>query len=122
MKNLSVVIHTLNEEKNIIDCINSAKLLTNKIILVDMESTDKTVEIAKNLNVSFFNFPKSNYVEPAREFGISKVKTEWVFILDADERITKKLSKEIKELITSHHSLTTYFKVPRKNIFANKIV
>ena len=84
-----------------------------------MESTDKTVEIVKNFQLPIYNFPKSNYVEPAREFGIGKVKTDWVFILDADERITKKLSKEIKELITSHHSLTTYFKVPRKNIFAN---
>ena len=58
MKKISVVIHSLNEEKNIIDCINSAKLLTDKIILIDMESRDKTVEIAKSLNVQVFNFLK----------------------------------------------------------------
>lgn len=119
MKKISIIIHSLNEEKNIENCINSAKLLTDKIILIDMESTDKTIEITKRLNVPIYNFPKSNYVEPAREFGIKKAKTDWVLILDADERITNELAKEIKELLTLHSSLFTYFKVPRKNIFAN---
>lgn len=119
MKKISIIIHSLNEEKNISDCINSAKLLTDEIILIDMESDDKTVEIAKNLKISVFNFPKSNYVEPAREFGISKAKTDWILILDADERITKELAKEIKQLVTSHQSLVTSYKLPRKNIFAN---
>jgi len=117
---ITVIIHSLNEEKNIGDCIGSAKLLTDKIILVDMESVDKTVEIAKKLNASVFNFQiKSNYVEPAREFGIKKSKTDWVLILDADERMTQELAFEIKQLLTINSSLLTYFKIPRKNIFAN---
>ena len=119
MKNLSVIIYSLNEEKNIGECINSAKLLTDEIILIDMESNDKTVEIAKNLNVLVFNFSKSDYVEPAREFGISQSKTDWVLILDADERITEELAEEIKQLLTINSSLLTYYKIPRKNIFAN---
>lgn len=114
---IAVIIHSLNEEKNINNCINSAKLLTDKIILIDMESTDKTVELAKNSNVSVLNFPKSNYVEPARKFGIDKAKTDWVLILDADERITIELAKEIKQLLTINSSPLTYFKIPRKNIF-----
>ena len=140
MKNLSVIIHSLNEEKNIGECINSAKLLTDEIILVDMESTDKTVEIAKNLNVSVFNFQiKSNYVEPAREFGIKKAKTDWVLILDADERITEELADEIKDVIRCNQieldrisketdcirlnpiksDFISSYKIPRKNIFAH---
>lgn len=130
---ITVIIHSLNEEKNISDCINSAKLLTDEIILIDMESGDKTAEIAKNLGVPVFNFPKSNYVEPAREFGINKAKTDWVFILDADERITEELADEITNVIsvgTNFNSSDrraiqesplqkTYYKIPRKNIFAN---
>jgi len=134
MFNITVVIHTFNEENNIEDCILSAKLLTNKIILIDMESIDKTVEIAKSLNIPVFNFPKSNYVEPAREFGIKQAKTDWILILDADERITEELANEIKSVIgqsrlnrsesvksvTDSTDLTdsTYYKVPRRNIFA----
>lgn len=115
---ISVIIHSFNEEKNIEDCINSAKLLTDKIILIDMGSNDKTLEIAKNINIPVFNFPKSRYVEPSREFGIKQSKTHWVLILDADERITKELAKEINQLLTLNSSLLTYFKIPRKNIFA----
>ena len=88
MVNITIIVHTHNEEKNIEGCIKSAKLLTDEITLVDMESTDNTVEIARSLNVSIFNFPRSNYVEPAREFGIKQAKTDWVLILDADERVT----------------------------------
>ena len=116
--NINVVIYTHNEEKNINDCINSAKLLTDKIILVDMESTDKTVEIAKSLKVTVFNFPKSNYVEPAREFGIKKSETDWILILDADERITKELADEIKSAI--RNSQLSHYKIPRKNIFGTQ--
>jgi glycosyltransferase involved in cell wall biosynthesis len=118
MDKITVVVHTHNEERNISDCLESAKLLTDKIILVDMGSTDKTVAIAKNLKIPVINFPKSDYVEPAREFGIKQAKTDWVFILDADERITEKLAEEISGLINTHNSSLTYFKVPRQNIFS----
>lgn len=117
MNNITIIIHTHNEEKNIEDCINSAKLLTNKIILIDMESEDKTVEIAKSLSVPIYNFPKSNYVEPSREFGIKKSQTDWVLILDADERITKELSEEIQSVI--HNLEFSHYKIPRKNVFGN---
>ena len=116
MKNISVIIHTYNEEKNIADCVNSAKILTDEVILIDMESVDKTVEIAKSLNVPVFSFPKSDYVEPAREFGVSKAKTDWVLILDADERITKELTDAIQSVI--RNSQFSNFKIPRKNIFS----
>jgi len=117
---ITILIHTQNEEKNIKDCINSAKLLTNKIILIDMDSKDKTIEIAKNHNVLVYNFPKTYYVEPAREFGIKQAKTDWVFILDADERITNELAGEIKELLILNSSPFTYYRVPRKNIFGTQ--
>lgn len=112
---ITVLIEVFNEEKNIKDCIESAYWLSKKIIVVDMESTDKTVKIAKNLGAKIYFFPHSSYVEPARKFGIEKVDTEWVFILDADERLTKELAEEIKTKIKTNKY--TYYKVPRKNIF-----
>lgn len=129
--NITVVIHTHNEESNIEDCIASAKLLSSTILVVDMESTDKTVELAKKQEVTVLNFPFSYYVEPARAFGVEQTNTEWVFILDADERITPELAEEIdlliksrqmskQEVSTDHLDAPTYYKVPRKNIFGGK--
>jgi glycosyltransferase involved in cell wall biosynthesis len=113
---ISIIIHTRNEEKNIKGCLSSAHLLSHKILVVDMESTDSTVDIAKEKGVSVYSFPYSFYVEPAREFGISKAYADWVLILDADERITEKLAAEIKNVVSkTDHS---YYKIPRKNIFS----
>lgn len=113
--NLAVIIQTRNEEKNIEQCIKSAKLLTDNIYLFDMKSDDYTIKIAKKLHVKIFNLPKSNYVEPARETAIRKTNGDWIFILDADERITPELAKEIKEKIKNKN--ISYYKIPRKNIF-----
>lgn len=119
MKNtICVVIQTYNEEKHILECIASAKKLTDNILLVDTESTDNTVEIAKKAGVHTATFPFSRYVEPARQFGIEKAKGSWVLILDADERLTPELITEIKKTVDSTHH--TYFKIPRKNIFGRK--
>lgn len=118
MNTISILIQTHNEERNIEDCIISAKLLSNNIVVVDMESTDKTQEIAKKNGVFVTSFPFSRYVEPGRAFGIKQIKSDWVFILDADERMTNDLADEIKKTIS--RTEYTYFKIPRKNMFAGK--
>jgi len=117
MKDITILIFTHNEEKNIRKCLASARILTKNIIVIDSQSTDKTVRILKEEKVKFYSFPYQRYVEPAREFGIKKASTSWVLILDADERITQPLSSEIKEKIKDE-KFSFYF-IPRKNIFIN---
>lgn len=129
MKNtITIIIHTYNEVHNIEECIESARLLTDNIVVIDMESTDGTPEKVIQMNIKLLSFPFSFYVEPARAFGIQQADTDWVFIMDADERMTKETAEEVKGIIqkdiySKHVSpeamndLETYFKVPRKNIF-----
>jgi len=119
MKKLTVVIHSYNSEKDINECIDSAKLLTKEILVVDMESTDKTVSLAKEKDARVISIPFTGYVEPAREFGIRKAESEWVFILDTDERIPKSLSEEVKEVI--NQDTYSHYKVPRQEFFARTI-
>lgn len=115
MVDISVVIHTHNEEGNIADCIKSAQLLTNDIIIIDSESTDNTRIIAQEKNAAVYPITYSNYVEPSRAFGIKKAAGKWIFIMDADERLTEALATEIKQKVAKTNK--THFKVPRKNIF-----
>jgi glycosyltransferase involved in cell wall biosynthesis len=126
---ITTLIQTRNEEVNIKDCIQSAKLLSENIIVIDMESTDKTVEIAKSMGAEIKTFKYSKYVEPARAFGISQAKTDWVLILDADERITQEIAQEINEILTKTMSTTdvgeknnliSHYRISRKNIFGRK--
>ena len=120
MTKLSVVINTLNEEKNLPRALGSVKSLVDEIIVVDMSSDDRTREIAKKFSAKVFGYPRTNYVEPARNFAISKASGDWVLILDADEEISGGLVKKITETIKSPKA--DFFRIPRKNIIFGKWV
>jgi (heptosyl)LPS beta-1,4-glucosyltransferase len=115
---ISVVINTLNEEKNLPQAIASVKGLADEIVVCDMESADKTREVAKSLGAKVFTHKKTGYVEPARNFAISKAKNSWILVLDADEVIPEKLAMEITKILKSPKA--DYFRIPRKNIIFGK--
>lgn len=117
---ITVIISTNNEDKNIGDCIRSALLLTNSILLIDTGSLDNTIYEAKKVykDLQVIQKGKISCVEEIRMFSIKQVKTDWVFIIDADERINKELAEEIN--LTINNTNKTHFEVKRKNIFLGK--
>ncbi len=118
MAKISAVINTLNEEKKISRCLASLKGFANEIIVVDMMSTDRTVEIAKKYGAKVFKHKRVGYVEPARNFAISKARYDWIIILDADEEVSEGLKKYIKK--ETKESQADYYRIPRKNIIFGK--
>lgn len=116
MSSISVVITAYNESHNIENCIKSARRLSQDVFLVDTGSTDDTVKAAALLGCTIKHFPYHRYVEPSRAFAMQSSNGAWVFILDADERITQELAKEVKLVIKNTDK--THFYMPRKNIFA----
>lgn len=118
IKNLSVVINTYNEEKNIQDCIKSVKDIAGEIVVVDMKSEDKTAVLAKGFGAKVYSIRQYGYVEPARNFAISKATGDWILILDADERVTRSLLKKIRLIIDKDEC--DIVQIPRKNIIFNK--
>lgn len=115
MAKISVVINTRNEEQNLPNALASVKKLADEIVVVDMESTDKTVEIAKRAGAKVFRHKPTGYVEPARNFAISKTTGDWILILDADEEVPSVLSRELESIAKSEAS-ADYYRLPRKNI------
>lgn len=103
MSNVTVIILTKNEEKNIKASIASAKQIAERIIVVDSGSDDKTIEIAKNLGAEVYYHAWEGH---ARQFNWAldscNIKTDWVFRLDADERISKELAAEINQKLKSN--------------------
>lgn len=118
MAKISVVINTINEEKKIGRCLASLKGFANEIIVVDMMSSDDTVEIAKKFGAKVYKHKRIGYVEPARNFAIEKTKYEWVFILDADEEILEGLKIFLKKEIKAPQA--EYYRIPRRNIIFGK--
>ncbi len=116
--NISLVINTKNEEKNIKDCINSAISIVGEIIVADMNSADQTKKIAKSLGAKVYNVKDYGYVEPARNFALSKASNEWVIVLDADERLPKSLCDKIVEIVSENKY--DLVEMPFKNMIFNK--
>jgi len=95
MNPLSVVIITYNEEHNIADCIRSAKLVSNDIIVIDCASSDQTVAIANNEGASTYIIDWRGYGH-SKNFGAARAKFNWILSLDADERISAGLADFIR--------------------------
>ena len=91
---VSATIITKNEEHHIADCLQSARLVADEIIVVDSGSTDRTVEIARQYAdvVEVTDWPGFGV---QKQRALEKATGEWVLSLDADERITPQLSREI---------------------------
>jgi len=115
---LSIFILTKNEEINIKDCIKSAQF-ADEVIVLDSGSSDKTKKIAKDLEVRFYS---AEWIGGGiqRNKAIQLCKHEWIFSLDADERITLDLAKEINIAINSN--LNDVYDVPRKSLFISRFM
>jgi len=114
MARISVVINTLNEEKNLPRAIASIKGLADEIIVVDMQSDDRTKEVAEGLGALVYDHKRTGYVEPARNFAIAKAVGPWVLVLDADEEIPPKLAKKLR--VFAQKEGADFYRIPRKNI------
>ncbi|RJQ25257.1 glycosyltransferase family 2 protein [Candidatus Parcubacteria bacterium] len=124
---ISVVLATYNEEKNLADCLESVKDLAKEIIVVDGSSSDKTVDVAKSFGA------RVKIVDNLPNFHINKQKaidmatSEWILQLDADERVSPELANEIRKVIghkpqaTSHKSIQGFW-IPRKNYFLGRFL
>jgi glycosyltransferase involved in cell wall biosynthesis len=121
MEKISVIILSKNEEKNIRECIESV-LWADEINLIDAFSEDKTIETAKKYDK--INIFRNEWVSfsKQREFALTKCSNEWIFSLDADERCTGELHRELIEIINKKDNAYSGFKIPRKSYFLGKWV
>lgn len=116
---LSVVISAYNEEKKIEDALKSASF-AQEIILVDNTSSDRTIEIARKYTSKIFIKPNNLMLNVNKNFGFQKASCDWVLSLDADERISPELQKEIKSKLKDQNSGVNGYWIPRKNIIFGK--
>jgi len=97
---VSVLIHTLNEARNIKNCLECVKW-ADDIVIIDMHSDDKTVEIAQAYTDRIFLHERLQYADPARKFGLAQAINEWVLVVDADELVPLKLRDKLLAIMKS---------------------
>lgn len=116
MKNiLTCCILAKNEENTLKECIESVLDFVDEIILVDNGSVDKTVDIAKNYNAKVISIPHA-IESDLRNAYIENCSSEWILVLDADERFQKESYKMLKDKIIND-TTTDIFYLPLHNYY-----
>lgn len=97
---ISILIPARNEQANIRACVESAAF-AGEIVVVDSGSTDGTREIAASLGARVVDFKWNGAYPRKKNWALANVpwRNEWVFILDADERITPELAAELRRVV-----------------------
>ncbi len=119
-RQLTAIVTTFNEEGNIADCLSSLSF-ADEILVVDSFSTDRTVEIAMAV-------PKTRVLQheyagngPQCNWAMDQAANPWVLIVDADERVTPALAREIEDLLAKGPS-AEHYQLRRDNVFAQRVI
>jgi len=97
MTGLTITIITHNEERNIGNCLEASRGLSDEILVVDSFSTDKTVEICESYGCHVISRAFKGFADQ-KQFAANEAKNDWILSLDADEVITEGLKNEIYSL------------------------
>ncbi|MBU1185841.1 MAG: glycosyltransferase family 2 protein [Acidobacteria bacterium] len=108
---ISVVIITFNEEKRLEPALKSVHSIAEEIIVVDSLSTDETIRIAQKYTDKIYKRKWTNYADQ-KNFANEKARFPWILSLDADERLSPELRREIEELLPEEPDCTA-FSMPR---------
>ena len=112
-------IITLNEEHNVAACITSLQEVADEIIVVDSNSSDKTVEIASSLNATII---KQAYLGdgPQKNVALKHATHEWILSIDADERLDEEMITAIKVVKEHTKSHPDAYSFKRKNYIGDR--
>ncbi|MBU3544875.1 glycosyltransferase family 2 protein [Polynucleobacter sp. MWH-Mekk-B1] len=121
MPTLSVILITRNEEANLADCLASLEGIAQQIVVVDTNSSDRTLDIAKSYGAAIAQPPDWPGFGPQKNRALDLATGEWVLSLDADERLTPALKSEIVTAI--HHSAhVDCFAIPRLSWYCGRFI
>lgn len=114
---ISVVLLTRNEERNVSECLQSCDFAV-EIVVVDDDSTDQTVAIAESMGAKVFHRSLNGDWGAQKMFGIQKATCPWIFLIDADERVTPTLRASIRAVVTGAKPKRAYL-IQRENHFTS---
>lgn len=114
---LSAVIITRDEERNIARCLRSVAFC-DEVVVVDAESSDRTLEICREHTDRVYTQPWRGYAEQ-KNFAVGLARGEWVLSVDADEEVTPELRREIESLLAANCRLDA-LSVPRKTLHSGR--
>ena len=101
MAKVSVIILAKNEEKFIGACLDSVKSFADEIVVIDDLSTDNTAEICRQRGARVIQRALNGDWGTQQTFAVNQAAYDWIFLIDADERVTPELAEEIKKILAA---------------------
>lgn len=121
---LTVLIATRNEEANLLRCLESVKGLAEQIIVLDSESQDGTVDIARRhaAEVRTLTYDHARIIPWILQWGLDnlQIRNEWILILEADQALSVELRSEIAELLARPSLTESGFYIRRRQFFRGR--
>lgn len=117
--NISAVILTKNEEKNISECLKTLSFCDERIV-IDDNSSDKTREVAKKEGAIVIERSSRGDFAAQRNFGLAKASGNWILFVDADERVSEELAEEIYQQTSQFLTSANGFMIKRQDILWGK--
>lgn len=115
MSKVSAIIITHNSESLVANAMDSVRFC-DEVIIIDNNSTDRTVELTKMLGAKVYEIDSGDFSEK-RNYGLKKAKSKWVLYIDDDERVTPELRENIKEVTDKRIAEYSAYKIKRKNFY-----
>lgn len=118
---ISAILITRNEEGNLRACLQSLCDWVDEIVVVDSASTDATVAIAQEFGAVVQHAQDWPGFGPQKNRALSVATSEWVLSIDADERITPELAKEIRQVVSNQPNGQA-FEIPRSSFYCGRFM
>lgn len=118
---ISVVINTLNADRLLEPVLESVKN-AYEIVICDMYSEDKTLEIAQKFGCKIFNHERTGIVEPARNWAMEQATGDWILVLDADEIVPEELWTCLQNYANNPQKGYNACYIPRETAMMGKIL
>ena len=119
MPQVSVIVIALNQEDNIVPCLETVRW-ADDLVIVDSGSEDRTLELARGFTDRIFTIDWPGF-GAAKNYALQQARGDWVFSLDTDERVSKDLQDEILSVVRGEGGFAGY-RLPRKNYFGDRWV
>lgn len=118
---LSIVIITKNAGEVIHECLASVDGLWSELLVADDHSIDNTVAVVENFGGRLLHFAGLNLGQRKRKL-VAIAKSDWVLVIDSDERVSEALYKEIQDIVAKHKGKEVGFSIPYQNFVFGKAV
>lgn len=117
---ITAIVHTYNAREHLGRVLDTLRGF-DELLVVDMESTDDTCDIARQKGARVVTFPRGEHriVEPARQFGIDHASHGWVLEVDADELVPPELTAFLRRMAGSADAPDGLY-IPRRNYFMGR--